>query len=87
LVAQVHRALTLDGCDAAQIRLGGAEQPHAPPEQYRRDMQHDLVDQPGGQRLLGDAALHRPGTCRVGTRRNRVDRLAGLPSSWSAWQH
>jgi hypothetical protein len=25
------------------------------PEQHRRDVQHDLVDQPGGQCLLGDA--------------------------------
>ena len=45
----------MDGLDAAQIHLGVPEQPYAPPDQHRRDMQHDLIDQPGGQCLLGNA--------------------------------
>lgn len=55
LVAQVDRALAVDCLDAAQIHPDGAEQPYASAEQHRRDMQHDLVDHPGGKGLLGDA--------------------------------
>ena len=55
LVAQVHRPLTLDHLDAPQARLARAEQRDAAPGQHRRDVQPDLVDQAGRQRLLGDA--------------------------------
>jgi hypothetical protein len=47
-------SLAVDGLDAVQIHLGGAGHPYAPADQLRHDMEHDLIDQPGGQRLLGD---------------------------------
>ena len=37
----------MDYLDTPQIHLGGAEQAHAAAEQDRRDVQHDLIDQPG----------------------------------------
>ena len=45
----------MNGLEAAQIRLSGAEHPHAPAEQHRRDVEHELIDQPRGERLLGNA--------------------------------
>ena len=48
-------SLALDGLDAAHIHLRRVEQPNAPSHQLRHDVQHDLVDEPGGQRLPRDA--------------------------------
>jgi hypothetical protein len=54
-VAQVDCSLALGSLDAAQIHVGGVEQPNAPADQLRHNMQYDLVDQPGVQRLPRDA--------------------------------
>ncbi len=41
-MAEVDRALALDGLDAAQIHLARIEQPNSPPHQLRHDMQYTL---------------------------------------------
>ena len=47
-VAHVNRSFAVDGLDAAQASLAGAEQADPAAQQYRRDVEHHFVDQPGG---------------------------------------